>query len=82
MSQQAQERLNAGTALGNTGQQGLINAQTQFMTGTIAPAYQQAVAGATGLYGAPSMTPQDFYNQYSNVIFGQPGSAYTPNFQG
>jgi hypothetical protein len=64
------------------GQQGLINAQTQFMTGTIAPAYQQAVAGATGLYGAPSMTPQDFYNQYSNVIFGQPGSAYTPNFQG
>jgi len=85
-----QELYNLGQqGLGGTGeqalqagQQGLINAQTQFMTGTIAPTYQGAVAGATGLYGAPSTTPQDFYNQYSNVIFGQPGSAYTPNFQG
>lgn len=75
-------------------QQKMIDAQTQAFTGTIAPAYQQAVAGATGLYGAPSMNPQatdnyimspetpEFYNRYASVIFGDQASAYTPNFQG
>lgn len=33
-------------------QQEQIKAQTQFFTGTVAPAYQQAVTGATNLYNA------------------------------
>ena len=39
-------------------QRAQIQAQTEFFTGTIAPTYQQAVQGATGLYnqGAPGVT--------------------------
>ena len=39
-------------------QRAQIQAQTEFFTGTIAPTYQQAVEGATGLYnqGAPGVT--------------------------
>lgn len=39
-------------------QQQQIAAQTQFFTGTVAPTYQQAVTGATGLYNqeAPGVT--------------------------
>lgn len=33
-------------------------------------------------FGSPSMNPQDLYNQYASVVFGQPGTAYTPAFQG
>jgi hypothetical protein len=61
-------RFNAGQTLGatgeaglNAGQQGLINAQTQFLTGTISPTYNNAVGGA-----------QDLYNNYAGVAFGQP----------
>ena len=65
----------------NADQQNMINAQQQFFTGTIAPTYNDQL-GARGIYGSPSMSPQDFYNQYASVIFGDQASAYTPNFQG
>lgn len=149
-------RFNAGQTLGAIDNNGLplpstqddrsrmINAQTQFLTGTIPPDYtnflnapgSSRIVGGSGpgtpntrlddafgnyfteqlnnggyvrggdrdvgsIYqeflglpqqdqmnyyaraiGAPSMNPQDLYNQYSSVVFGQPASAYTPNFQG
>jgi len=61
-----------------------------FGTAVFSPQQQQMISGqnqptlsinqAGGLPGA--MNPLDYYRQYSNVVFGQPGSAYTPNFQG
>jgi hypothetical protein len=61
-------------------------------------AAQQASAGATlaqlgqaGLGGAQTaaqnqitaaMTPQGLYNQYAQVLFGTPSTAYNPNFSG
>lgn len=38
--------------------------------------------GAAGTTVTAAMTPQDFYNKYSSIIFGTPSSSYNANFAG
>lgn len=38
--------------------------------------------GAAGNAVSASMTPQQFFNQYSSVIFGTPAASYTSDFRG
>ena len=85
-----------GTAVFSPQQQQMISAQNQRISGSLSPTYNNAVGGAQDIYNqnqptlninqaggqSGAMNPLDYYRQYSNVLFGQPGSAYTPNFQG
>jgi hypothetical protein len=53
------------------------------MSSQSAPAPTMMDQYATAMGGSAGMNPQQMYNQYSNAIFGgQPGQAYTPNFNG
>jgi hypothetical protein len=38
--------------------------------------------GAASQGVTAAMTPQDFYNKYSSIIFGTPSASYNPNFAG
>jgi len=38
--------------------------------------------GAAGQGVSAAMTPQDYFNKYSGVLFGVPGGSYTPDFRG
>lgn len=57
-----------------------MNAATQ-----LASLGQAGVTGAVDAAGrvvGAAMTPQDFYNKYSSIIFGTPAASYSPDFSG
>lgn len=85
----------ANTQLAGTAQQQQQQAAAEVSKNIAAQRLQAATGlagiGQTGIgqaLGAAQMgitaakTPQDFYNQYSSVIFGTPAASYSPDFRG
>ena len=85
----------AGTALAGSNaaaqQQAAANIQAQIAAqrlsagGTLAQLGQGGIGqamGAAGTQVSAAKTPQDFYNQYSSILFGTPQQSYSPNFSG